>query len=249
VKVGVGTAVVATTVGAISTAVVASEALLPIYAETSRPLAALPWDLLRTLIQKLGQTLSTFFGPIFGLRRKKKATHGTVFDGATTKPVVGAYVVLYSKSGNLSSTFTDKYGSFAFAPSPDTYQLKAEKIDYLFPSTLVTVPMNADFARIYRNNEEITIATKEDKFPVFGIPIDPRMDLSRTRRLVKQLEHILSYLWVKAIFPLLIVGVIVTGLSYVRVHSAYYQVLFGSFTLTAVIHSIAALFSKFRRVL
>lgn len=91
----VGVAVIGEAVGVLFVVV---KSLPVAYEITSRPLYMIPVDYAGSIGQGGIMLITEFFGPLFGLLRRRPGA-GRVFDGASGKPIAGAFVVLFSASG------------------------------------------------------------------------------------------------------------------------------------------------------
>ncbi len=130
-------------------AIIVSKTLLPIYSITARPIIKFPLDFFSSTIDKLWQNITTIVGSIIGLYKSKKRGIGVTFNATTNKAIEDVYLVIYTASGNLKTAFTDNYGKYEVELVPDTYSLRAEKMNYNFPSKIVNVEENNVFEYIY----------------------------------------------------------------------------------------------------
>lgn len=229
-----GAGVAATTaIGTVVTTDLVSTSLLPVYSASARSLIAFPMDVANGLFARAWQGITAFFAPFFGFFRKKKKgagviSGGTVFDGLTGAPLTGAYVVVYSPSGNLRTGFTDEKGIYEITPPPDTYVLKAQKHNFLFPSKLVTVSANSTFDRIYHPGEQIIIQKEGEKIPDVAIPLDPDQALSPVQKTTVQATHLMSFV-VNKLNPILAVAsLIVTGVAAYGDPTPFYKAMFAT---------------------
>lgn len=98
---------------------------------------------------------------IFGLRKKYKPW-GTVYDSQTKQPLDPAYVTLMDLQGKeIATSITDIDGRYGFLAPAGVYTLKAQKTNYLFPSSKLA-GKTAD--ELYTNlyfGEQITLDEKE----------------------------------------------------------------------------------------
>lgn len=203
--------------------VVVTQSMAPIYATTARVASALPLDVVKGLFLGLLQHLSNLSSVILGVSiRRKKNNTGVVFDSHTHKPVSGVFVVSFSPSGNLSSDFTDIQGRYKLRPRPDVYTLKASKKDYLFPSQIITVPATEVYAHIYQPEEKIEITDAATHISNISIPIDPKLKISNTQKLIKAGLHRFSYFLKKFRKPLTFGSLVVTGLAFFTHPTIYY---------------------------
>lgn len=220
----------------ITSAVVATNALAPLYASTARSVALLPLDVIKGLILGTVQYISNLSGLLFGITlRKKKAKSTVVFDGLTHKPVSGAFVVMFSKSGNLSSDFTDAKGRYSLKPRPDSYTIKVHKASYAYPSKLVTVPSSSSFTHIYLPGEEIEVKEPNTIIKDIAVPVDPKENLGPLRVRLTKLKNNTAHLMIKhhkSIFNTLL---ITTGLSLLTNPNIYYL---ASFCVTGIVYVV-----------
>jgi hypothetical protein len=139
-----------------------SRGLMSIYTQIGRHKWMLPYDLLLALSHRLGAWT--------GFWRKGKKTWGVVFESMTGEPVSGAYVLFYSKSGNLTTDFTDRRGRYFLEPAPDSYEVKVEADNYLFPAKKDLTGV-VQFSNIYVKGQIILVNEKR-KFMRVAIPLD-----------------------------------------------------------------------------
>lgn len=225
VTTGGGLVAVAAAGQAIGMAYVVARSLPVVYTMTGRSLAYVPVDYVGGVWQGTWFLITEFFGPVFGLVRKRQGA-GRVFDSANGKPISGAFVVLFSPSGNLKTNFTDAFGQYELAPKPDIYELRVDKNSYNFPSRLVTVTETVTFARVYVPGEKFDIKSKGEKFNYVSIPIDPASITAELPRAFVQALHIVSFIFSKLILVLEIAGVVVGGLAAYSIPGLTYKLIF-----------------------
>lgn len=116
-----------------------------------------------------GQLLVT--QPIVLLRRRKYKTWGTVFDTVTTNPVDLSSVRLIETKANrvISTTVTDRHGSYLFLPTPGNYKVEVDRPGYRFPSALLG---RHAYERDEYFGEPIVITQKQEVIDRH-IPVDP----------------------------------------------------------------------------
>jgi hypothetical protein len=186
--------------------------LLPVYSIASRSLLYFPFDFLLDFFKGFWQSIVAFFASLFGFVYAKVDKRGIVFDAANGKPIEAAYLIMYSPSGNLISAFSDKYGKYSFEPRPDSYSLKANKINYIFPSQLVQVPSNYTYSHIYINGEKIEIKAEGEKVYDMAIPLDPKVNPSIFNKLFVKIGHIWNFTIGKFSVLLEILSLVSTGI-------------------------------------
>ncbi len=110
---------------------------------------------------------------LFGLRRKKP--WGIVYDSVTKIPIDGAKVTLFdSKTGQEIATSTsDMNGKYSFMIIPGEYKIRAERINYDFPSKKLS---GYDHDELYENiYSDLEVIVVEGNTPVTNnIPLDPK---------------------------------------------------------------------------
>lgn len=118
-----------------------------------------------------GQLLIT--QPVLLLRRRKYKTQGKVFDAVTTRPVDLGLVRLVNHETNkvIRSLVTNHVGAYLFLPTPGTYRVEVEKLDYVFPSKMIA---RAARERYHYFGEPIQVDKKEEVIDKY-IPIDPQV--------------------------------------------------------------------------
>ena len=72
----------------------------------------------------------------FCLYRRRKPW-GTVYDAVTKRPIDPAYVTVMKGREKIAEAITDINGRYGFLLSAGTYQLRAQKTHYIFPSQLM----------------------------------------------------------------------------------------------------------------
>lgn len=214
-------------------AFVVAKPLYSAYKIASRPIYIYPIDYIGSVGQGLWQLIVGFFGPLYGLVRKKPGA-GIVFDGANGKPVSAAYIVLFSPSGNLSTSFTDRLGQYELKPKPDTYDLRVDKDLYSFPSRLVTVTETVSYTRVYVPGEKFEIKNEGEKFDALAIPIDPAKFKSVLSASFAKARQVMSFMISRTLLILEILGVIVSGLAAFTNPGPLYKLIFGIITAFAI---------------
>lgn len=145
-----------------------------------------------------------------GFIKKKRKSLGVVFDSTSPATLPQTFVVFYSESGNLKSAVTNAEGRFQIQAPPDRYYVRTEKKNYVFPSQIIKVPFNNDYARIYLYNEKLSLT--EAPQSNIAIPLDPLPQrISPLKALRTKLDHTLHYVLFTLYYPLIIVGVLVVA--------------------------------------
>ena len=179
--------------------------------------------------------MTTFFGIII----KKKHSKGVVFDSINNKPIYGVYIIFYSLSGNLKSVYTDKLGMYTVDPIPDEYLLKADKVDYLFPSKIITIASNLYYSHIYIPGEIIQVKESGEKISHIAVPLDPNVKISRTKLITQRIVNGLLKILKLLSTPIAITWIIITGIAAYSSHSFNYQILFIVSTIVCVFQIFA----------
>jgi hypothetical protein len=230
-------------VSAITATSAISSSLLPIYSLTARPLLAFPFDLAQGMFAGLTESFAGLFAPIFGFR-KRKSKRGVVFDGLSGMPLAGAYIIMFSESGNLKTCFTDQKGQYSVKLRPDNYSLKAEKFNYIFPSKLITVSMNAAFGHIYRPGEKIEIGSTGESIADIAVPMDPNTGVSALNKMFVKITDNFSLLTKKLSVPLAILSLVVSGIAAYSDAGYLYTIIFLAITVLYMFQLIGALRRK-----
>ena len=162
-------------------------------------------------LHQLASGLQQLFSSLFtglGLIKRKRKSYGLVFNSLTNTPLPSVYLLFYSDSGNLQIAYTENDGRFSLNAPSDTYSIKAEKLGYLFPSRLLTVPENATYSRIYRPGDPYEVVG-EPVHPV-AIPLDPQTPGRLFLKVYLQIKNFTSYILVRYHLPITVFGL---GLS------------------------------------
>ena len=202
------TMVVANTL--ISSMALSSE-LLNIYSTTGRSVLYFPHDLAFGFWQYLSYMTTSYFTVLTGIIIKKRKYSGRVFNSITKFPVTGAFVIFYSKSGNLKTAVTDKKGYYSVMLLPDTYELRVRKNEFTFPSKVVTTAKSAEFDHIYTIGEKIEITKGVEKISNIAIPIDPVSYTNNFSKTITKITDFTSTVLDKLSYPLIILGLVTTG--------------------------------------
>ncbi len=169
---------------------VVMKTLLSLYLEMGKNLASLPFQIFKGM-GKWGKrfasnALTLFAGDMFIQPR----TDGVVFDSTNHRPISGAYVVLYSPSGNLATDFTDMAGRYFVKPEPDNYRIKVDALSYMFPSKIITVAEDSIYSNVYTPGLELRVTEPERKVARMSLPMDPRVH-SKINNTIRSLESFL----------------------------------------------------------
>ncbi len=178
---------------------------LAIYSEMGKGLASLPLNFLKGL-GKWGKRLATnglalFAGDMFIQPR----SDGLVFDSLNHRPISGAYVILYSPSGNLATDFTDNAGRYYVKPEPDTYRIRADALSYDFPSKIITISEDSVYSNIYIPGLEVSVTEPERKVARMSLPMDPKIPtgINKSIRAFESFLSMLSPLFYAFVFTVL----------------------------------------------
>lgn len=239
---GVATATVvaaaSVAVNAVTTTSVVTSALVPVYAETSKSALLLPVQAAKSLGEGIGIFLAPFFG-FSGLRKKPKnggtLGGGTVFDGLTGSPLDKAFIVAYSASGNLTTSFTNDKGSFQLNLRPDSYLLKAERQGFEFPSKLITVTENSQYENIYIAGKKIEVKMEGEKIPHTAVPMDPKTDISKLDKSVTKFKSSSYGILAKVSPAFSVLGLVATGIAAWADPGLYYKGIFVATSAFSVI--------------
>ncbi|MBI5621355.1 DUF4215 domain-containing protein, partial [Candidatus Falkowbacteria bacterium] len=107
----------------------------------------------------------------FFLYRRRK--YGVVYDSLTKRPVDLMIVRLYDNTTNklVATQVTDSKGRYSFVANPGQYYLKAQKQDYVFPSSVLGQQIrDGNYADIYYG-APVTL-TDKDTLVSLNIPVD-----------------------------------------------------------------------------
>src|SRR5437667_11225893 len=83
---------------------------------------------------------SALFGPVLLGQAQKGSVSGTVFDGQTSRPIIGVEIFINGQSSDRHKTGTD--GTYRLELSPGKYTLKFAQENY-FPVELTDVDVKA----------------------------------------------------------------------------------------------------------
>jgi len=107
---------------------------------------------------------------LFGYRKKGKPW-GTVYDSVTKRPLDPAYVTILQNDKEITSAITDIDGRFGFFLPAGTYNLRANKTHYKFPSSQLFGRLNDEvYGNLYFGG---ATTVKEGEVVNLNIPMDP----------------------------------------------------------------------------
>lgn len=153
-----------------------------IYTQTSGSRYWFVRGFLSSLISYLANGVLPFIPFLATIRRRK--IPGYVFNAVSTSPIQSAFVVFFSKSGNLKTAFTDRQGKYYVSPKPDLYQIRVEHNRFSFPSKLFDPKSNSGFNQVYLHGEYVTITEKRKFANDLAIPLDPKQLTTFQRKLL-----------------------------------------------------------------
>lgn len=175
-----------------------------------------------------------FLQPLLLLGKRKRQKWGQIYNSLDKQPVDLAIVRLVNADDNrlVQSKVTDKDGRYAFVVEPGKYKIEVQKLNFVFPSTLLKEYKN-DGKRIDIYHGEMIEVSESNAVITANVPVDLEGVHDRPRRLIwdrwsRGLQKILSLL-----------GLLVT------VFSLYYSPVWYVWMLLAV-HVILSL--GFRRL-
>lgn len=169
------------------------QSLSYVYASSSRSLIKFPADLFASLTQWLTGSIGSTFPFVAFIKRKRKKP-GIVFNAIKNTPIQGAYVVFFSKSGNLKSAFSDQEGRYQVQPNPDDYEIKVAHNQYLFPSQQVNAFTKSFYENLYQPGELIQVTSSSQVITGIAVPLDPKSP-HKLQRLQNFSANILYYLF------------------------------------------------------
>ncbi len=148
--------------------------LATVYRNSSRSILRLPIDYIANLMRFSSLGFAARIAPIMPSLGKKKKSNGLVFDAYTFKPIAKAFVVLFSKSGNLKTDYTDLHGRYSFdSVAPDEYQMRSEISGYKFPSSIITTPQTLGMDHVYMQGETIPVTDENSYLEEIALAMDP----------------------------------------------------------------------------
>ncbi len=123
------------------------------------------YDLYLLLLRGFG-ALSGFLG----LRRRHKPW-GTVYDAVTKRPIDPAYVTVTKNGQEVASAITDIDGRYGFFLPPGTYEIKAGKTHYRFPSAIMAGKRSDEvYSNLYHGE---SVESEGEEVIDRNIPLDP----------------------------------------------------------------------------
>lgn len=151
---------------------------------------------------------------ILGIDRKAKPW-GLVYDARTKQPIDPAVVTISTHEngvGEFTQTrITDIQGRFSFLIAPGHYIIKAQKTNYVFPSSIVKGQTDGRFQNVYHG--EIIEVTNPDIINL-NIPMDPMsFDWNQSIK-PKNKNIILNFAKEKGRLILIITGTLTSVISY-----------------------------------
>lgn len=196
-------------VGTVSTAAIAISSLVPLYIQIGRSILNFPFDLAKAVGSWQMKSGLYFIGSLSGVRLYKKKHEGVIFDTLFSKPIPFAMIMLYSDTGNLTTTFADAVGSFRATPKPDLYNLKVEKPEFKFPSKIFTGHFSESFGRVYVYGQKIEVTEEKPIVANISVPLDPEK-LEGIRKVVSNIRKVLTKTLIIGQTPLAVVGIAIS---------------------------------------
>ena len=181
--------------------------------------------------------IQNFLALLFGgalLKQQRKKTWGLVYNSVTKKPVSGAMVVLFSKSGNLYTTFTNNEGRFGFLPEKgDTYQIRVEKSGYTFPSEVVLSNTDGYIKHVYQQLQTFIITEENPNIQV-SLPLDPR--LTAYLKTIAKIKNTIGQFWDNLAVYLLLGFLVLSGFSMIINPNFLNSTLFAIYLLITAVN-------------
>lgn len=175
----VGYTAAAAAFGTLSTMFVILRTLAPVYSTAGRSMALFGFDFVSSMGEWMKNIPGTLFFLMTGAQVRRRKSDGVVFDADNERPLGGAFVILYSESGNLSTDFTDTAGRYSVKPKPDTYKMRAEREGFAFPAPISS---SDKFGRLYRQDDTITVSEKGQAISTYSVAMTP---LERTKKAIR----------------------------------------------------------------
>ena len=167
-------------------------------------------------------SLPAFFFP----HRKKKRPWGTVYDSVTKQPLDPAYVVLkdVNSGKEVATSITDLDGRYGFLVSRGSFQIVANKTNYIFPSQKLSGKKSDElYSDLYFGDN--IVVQKEDDVIVKNVPLDPiKFDWNEFAKKGKGLMRFYSRwdrLQNRLGESLFIVGFLMSGTAFVAEQGVY----------------------------
>lgn len=151
--------------------------LMPVYAEIGVDAGRLSKELVLSFGRRFRRYLDTLAYIYVGEKYTHRLNNGLVFNSLTHRPVSGAYVVLYSPYGNLTTDFTDHEGRYFIKPEPSTYKVKVEALHYRFPSQLITAGRDSVYNNVYIPGKMILVTEMDKEALKYSLPLDPKFSV------------------------------------------------------------------------
>lgn len=168
-------------------------------------------------LSKSPSLTARIFFPLIGLLGidRKAKPWGLVYDAHTKQPIDPAVVTISTHEngvGEFTQTrITDIQGRFTFLIAPGHYILKAQKTNYIFPSSIVKGQTDGKFQNVYHG--EIIEVINPDIINL-NIPMDPvSFDWNQSIK-PKNKNLILNFAKEKGRLILIIAGTFTSALSY-----------------------------------
>lgn len=165
-----------------------------------------------------------------GLRRRRLKV-GVTYDGATKQVLPLTLVRLYSQKQKkyLCSGYADLrgvYGLPEITSGKDEFYIQAVKMGYVFPSQLVTTPVDPPYDQVYHGESIIWSGSGVKNVPAHDIPLDPvstsaswKYQIRKIWQGVAQAAHYIHW-------PLLVLGLIASAFAWLMNSTPGYTLLF-----------------------
>lgn len=173
---------------------------------------------------------------------KKKRNCGLVYNSVTKEPLGMAIVRIFSKEGRLVATeVTNQYGIFESSLPSDTYKLDINMNGYVFPSSLIAGNQDLPYRNIYTGGD-----FNLSNHPIsYSVPIDP-LNKSVLQEIKTVVRNRFINISISLINIVILIGLLFSILSYIKVPNTFNLVLLILYILTLVITIVMNSQGKYR---
>lgn len=235
-------------VGSVSTGAISLRTLLSLYSQIGRSFLNLPFDLVKTVgawqFESGLYVMGSMFSGLPFIKRRRARTDGVVFDSATTTPLPLTMLLFYSDSGNLKTVFTDGNGKYSVTPKPDSYNIRAEKPNFLFPSKIFTSPYSQKYGKVYLVGEKVEVSDNSPEIRNISVALDPK-NLTGIKLLSVKVSQGVSNSIAKSHGVVFLTGSLISGYAAAFDPTLSNIVVFAVLASIIILKLIGKIYSKF----
>ncbi len=128
-----------------------------------------------------------FLQPLLLFGRRKRSKWGQIYNSLNKQPIDLAIVRLVDAESNkiVQSKVTDREGRYAFVIEPGRYKMEVQKLNFVFPSSILKA-YKSDGQKVDIYHGEVIEVTEKDSLITANIPLDLEGEHQKPKRLLWQ---------------------------------------------------------------